>query len=610
MPTRLALLVALLLSATAFAEPPAPGELPPSLRGWSDWVLAGQEARRCPFLQGDVSARHCAWPAELELSLDDDGGRFTQTFKAFVRDWAALPGDMRRWPQDVKVDGKGAVVTEREGVPMVLLEPGEHRVSGTFAWDALPESLQVPSATGLLAVSVRGKAMAQPTRDANGAVFLQRESSEAEAENLEVRVHRKISDEVPLQVTTHVQLDVSGKGRELVLGKALLEGFVPMSLEGTLPARVEADGRIRVQARAGKWDLWLLARREGPATKLTRPDPGGPWTAEDEIWVFEARPALRQVLIEGVPAVDPQQTTLPPAWRSLPAYAVKAGETMTLSERRRGDADPPPDELTLSRELWLDFDGGGLTASDRISGALHRSWRLEMGPGTQLGHVVAGGADQVLTSLDRSEKTGVELRQGQLLLLGESRIEGSPYRIPAVSWDADFNQASATLKLPPGWSLFHVTGADDVPETWLKGWSLLDLFLLMIITFATGKLWGKAWGAIAFVTLGLVFPESDGPKWVWLFVLAGEALVRLVPVGWIRRLAVLLRIAAWAALAIIVVPFARDQVRVALYPAMDAPDHRMGEFQTRERYLRQNAAAARGQRRGDGLVALEPLRPR
>ena len=63
-----------------------------------------------------------------------------------------------------------------------------------------------------------------------------------------------------------------------------------------------------------------------------------------------------------MPAIDPQQTTLPDEWKSLQAYAMGPGATMGIAESRRGDSDPVPDRLSLARTLWLDFDGGGYRA--------------------------------------------------------------------------------------------------------------------------------------------------------------------------------------------------------------------------------------------------------
>ncbi len=45
---------------------------------------------------------------------------------------------------------------------------------------------------------------------------------------------------------------VAGEAREEHLGKALPDGFTPVSLQGDLPARLERDGSLRVAGTPGK----------------------------------------------------------------------------------------------------------------------------------------------------------------------------------------------------------------------------------------------------------------------------------------------------------------------------------------------------------------------
>jgi hypothetical protein len=52
-----------------------------------------------------------------------------------------------------------------------------------------------------------------------------------------------------------------------------------------------------------------------------------------------------------VTAVDPQQTLLPEDWKRLPAYRVRPGEAMLLSETHRGEVDRGPDQLALAAQL-------------------------------------------------------------------------------------------------------------------------------------------------------------------------------------------------------------------------------------------------------------------
>ena len=97
-----------------------------------------------------------------------------------------------------------------------------------------------------------------------------------EADALDIVVHRRVTDSVPLTITTRLELNVAGKSREVLLGKALPAGFVPLSLDAPIPARVESDSRLRVQVRPGTFVITLVARSEGPVNQLSRPAPDGP----------------------------------------------------------------------------------------------------------------------------------------------------------------------------------------------------------------------------------------------------------------------------------------------------------------------------------------------
>ena len=553
--------------------------IPESLRGWTRWVLQDQEKKLCPSVAGesddDGGEGTCVWAGRLTVALDQRGGRFSQDVDVLAPSAVSLPGGRRTWPLDVKVDGKAAVVVADgdgdgdDATPVVRLGVGRHTVTGAFSWQALPESLPIPSRTGLVTLTLLGRAVAFPSRSDAGALFLQRDQREvAEEEKLDIAVHRHLSDEVPALLTTRLVLNVSGKAREVVLGRALPAGFVPHSLDAPLPARIEPDGRLRVQLRPGTWTVSFIARHESALTKVARPVPDGPWKDGDEVWVFAAHPELRVVTVEGVATIDPQQTTLPPAWKTLPAYLMTAGATMTLNQRRRGDDDPAPDQLQLRRHLWLDFDGGGFTAQDHISGTFQRGWRLSMGPGSRLGRVSINGQDQFITRIGPGGPEGVEIRQSRASLRAESRISRSGGGIPAVGWDQDFQSLTATVALPPGWMLAHASGADTVATTWLQRWTLMDLFLLLITGLGMAKVFGWRTGALALLTLGLVLPQPDAPQWIWLIALLGEALVRALPAGRLRSVAIGARLGAWVVLLIAVLPFAVNEVRVALHPAL------------------------------------------
>ena len=556
--------------AAVEARPLAPEAVPKPLKPWVSWVLHGLDDLGCPALFSDPRARRCAWPSTVELTLEDSGGTFEQSWAVYREVGVALPGDPRHWPQEVKVDGDAAAVGERDGRPVLRLGPGTHRISGRFYWDRLPDALALPPDSGRVGLRVKGETMALPDLRPDGQVWLKTGGAGEAADRLDIQVFRRLTDEIPVEITTRVDLDVSGQERELALSGALLPDTIPLRLESALPARIEPGGELRLKVRPGHWVVEVLGRYPADTATFTLAEPRDPWPKQ-EVWVFDARNHLRLVEVEGVPAVDPSQTTLPDTWKGLPAYRVNPGDTLTLKLVRRGDPEPEPDRLILKRDLWLDFDGGGYTVADAITGTMTRGWRLTAGEQLALGRVAQDGVPQLITTLPGSQRPGVEVRRGTLDIDARSRLEGALRSPPAVGWDQDFQGLSATLHLPPGWRLFAASGMDDATATWLMRWTLLDLFLVLLAGMAIGHLWGPASGLLGLAALTLIWQEPAAPTTIWLHLCAATALVRILPEGRWSSLARAYRFGAFGVLALIALPFMVDQVRLALYPQLERP---------------------------------------
>ncbi len=453
----------------------------------------------------------------------------------------------------------------------------------------MPESLPVPPETGLVALKLNGVAVALPQLDQDSRLWLKaRAGGEGEAQQIDVRVHRLVSDDIPLVVTTHLELTAAGRSQEVALSQALLPDFVPLMLASPLPARIDADGKLRIQVRPGQWQITLAARHMAPLTALTLPKE----FAAEEIWAFDARNELRLVTVEGVPAVDPQQTTLPPDWKRFPAYRLQPGESMKFNESKRGDPEPQPDKLSLKRNLWLDFDGGGYTIQDNITGNITRAWRLELAQPQQLGRAAIDDVDQYITRTAQDTPAGIEIRRGAANITADSRLAAAITTFSATGWLHDFNQLAATLHLPPGWQLLHVSGADRAPSSWIERWTLLDLFLVLILTLAVAKLFGWRWGLVALLGLMLSYHDAGAPRWAWLNLLAAVALLRVLPEGRTKWLIGVYRWIALLVLIVLLVPFAVDQIRIVLYPVLEQPWQQVGQGQTEQPYAQATMAGA------------------
>lgn len=557
------------------AEIPDTTTIPAELENWKPWVLYGHEEHFCPARFDGGDAPLCSWPSRLRLELSGSGGKFSQEWLVYVKSWAALPGGPAQFPVDVTVDGKSAPVVMRGESPSVFLQPGAHLITGSFTWDALPETLPVPLAGGLLSLSIDGKVVPHPILSQEGRLWLHRRADTPdEADRVDVRLFRLLDDSIPMRITTLLKVAISGKSREVRLSGVFLEGSAPMEIVSPLAARLGPSGDLLIQGRPGRFDITVVSRFSGPMEEI------GPVTAPfgPEIWAFQARTPLRLVQVEGGSAIDPRQTEVPTEWTAFPAYVVESGTVMGFKTLRRGDPDPAPDQLHLKRTWWLDFDGNGYTVQDHMDGTLSRQWSLAMTPRAMLGRVSVDGTDQLITEQGPEKRPGVELRRGELHLVAESRIEGRSGVLSAVDWDHDFQSLSGVLNLPPGWRLLSARGVDVVFGTWFERWTLLDLFLVLIISLAVMKLWSPGQGVLALATLSLIYHEPEAPRLIWLHLLGAVALVRVLPDGWLKRWVNIYRWGAVVVLLAMTIPFMVQQLRWGIYPQLELVD---GEFPVR-----------------------------
>ena len=571
--------------AEATAKVPAP------LNPWVDWVLHGHEEEQlCSPSFNDASSLHCDWPARLVIQVGEQGGTFRQQWLVQHKRWLQLPGDTDHWPVDVKVNGQTALVMDQNGTPQIKVDRGSHEITGRFQWTSLPESLPIPPHSGLISLVLNGQTVEFPNFDRDGRLWFQaRQGQPEKMENsLTLQAFRLVDDAIPAQMTTLLKLDIAGTAREIVTGPLFAaDRMTPLSVNGGLPVKLEADGRLRIQVRPGQWEVTVISRFIGPLNSYQWTRPDDPFWPAEEILAFQAHPDLRSVEISGITAIDPQLTSMPKEWRTFPAYRMLTGESMQIKETRRGAALPPPDQLGLQRKLWLRFDGAGYTIQDTISGQKNNGWRLEMAPPLTLGRVMVNGQEQFITKRAGSDKAGVELREGQLQLTADSTLTASHSALlstlPATGWDHDFQQVSATLNLPPGWRLLNATGIDSIAASWVNRWSLLDFFVVIIFTLAIARLYRQpTLSIVAFCSFVLSYHEAGAPRWVWLAILAGVALLRYLPTGKFRQIIKGYQAITILSLILFAIPFAINQLRVGIYPQLEKPWHSMADLTARK----------------------------
>lgn len=550
-------------------------QVPDSLKPWIPWVKAKHPQIDCPRQFDNSDFVSCSFPASLSLKVDKKSAGFTQSWEIYADSWAVLPGDAESWPTGVKEGGKEMPVVAQNGVPSVFLSKGRHELTGRINWETRPNALKISADTGLLSLVIDGRAVNRLNIDGEGRLWFGDAASDEPEKKIEdsatVKVFRKVSDGVPVIIESRVLISVSGRDRELMLGRFLPDKSVPLSLESQLPARIEAaDGNLRVQVRAGKWTVTLLSRQTEPVKALEMKKLTDDWPAQ-EVWLFQADNTLRDVKIQGAATMDVSQIEAPNEWKSFPAYLMTAESKFELIEEHRGESASVPNKLSINRQFWLDFKGSGLTTLDQITGELTHDKRLSMTDGFQLGRIEQSGAPRLITSIDGSQQ-GIELRQGSVALEAAGTYTRSGFTIPAIGWSEDMNSANIRINLPPGFSLFHVLGADSVSDSWVEKWNVWDLFMIFIIVILVMRFVGLPWALITLAALAISYHEANAPVFSWLNIIAALIFYRLVPEEKFSRFKRFLRyylIFSFGIIFIIAIPFAVGQVRKGIYPQLE-----------------------------------------
>lgn len=549
-----------------------PQRLPPQLRPWIDWILDAQPEFGCVF---EGSIRRCEWPSELRLELNDGEGRFSFEIETLKRGPIPLPGDARLYPEELRVNGAPAPILARGGIPTVQLEAGRARVEGRFVYQELPETLSVPRLFGIVQLKRRGQAgqrtgqrtgqeeFISPRRAEDGSIWLEGRSREsADQERLSVELYRKIEDGNKLRDHTILLLDVGGRARRVELPRVLFDGATPYAITADIPVRLEADGKLSVQLSSGRHRIEIRSRLEGDRLTLERPAHEAPLPS-DEYWAFKSDEAFRQLRVEGAPQVDPARVNLPDELLGLPTYQLSPGGALTLQTERRGVERRPRNELHLSRTLYLDQDGGGYSVRDRLHGKLRDGHRLDLLEG-ELGAVRVGNEAKLITEYEG--RRGIELREESVALVADSRIEGGRGLIPAAGWSEDLRTLSATLELPPGYLLLGGSGADHIEGAFSERFDLGAIFMIVIISLIVFRLAGPVPGVLSALSLILIWGEPSAPSFLLLFLLFFIALIPELPEGRAKRIIRLGLGASALAFFMMAMPFAKEQLKRALYP--------------------------------------------
>jgi hypothetical protein len=541
-------------------------QIPAPLKEWKAWVLDGVKDRECP-INHQNGQRQCSWPTRIDIVQNGDRLSFAMRGVVYEDEsMVMLPKTPKSMPTQVTIDSKKVPILAHGSL---LLDAGAYTIRGELRWKNSYQYIQLPSHTAMVRLYQDDRLIDNPKIDPHAKLWIgQKQKNLQQKSRSTVSLYRKIIDGIPLKAVTYLHVSASGEPHTLLLDGVVLDGFEPTAIRSAIDATIDEDKRLRLEVRAGEWTLEVDAYTAQNLTTLKPPARSFPY-ANQPVWVFESDPAYRSIKIDGMRPIDPSQTNLPSHWKHLPAYLAEDSTAMQIGELYKSQQHNRKNNFTLQREMWLDFDGAGYTILDNIHATLTRPIRLETQPALHLGSVTLNNQPMLITSLQASGHLGFELREEQVKLRALSTYRDDIGQILANGWSEPFNRVRTTLHLPPGWSLLGAQGSDNKAQTWIEQWSLMDIFLLMLLAISIYRLYGIPWSLVATLFLIVLWHEADAPTTIWLIPLALIALLRLIDSMRAKKLLYGMLVLTASVILLQILNFSVQEIRTVLYPQLE-----------------------------------------
>ncbi len=497
-------------------------ESPQDLEKWKNFILYQNDTYYCPPLFNDCSKNFCTWPGILDIKIKKNKLIFTQKIRLFKKGAVELPGNINFFPENIFANDKKMPAALMEHTPLIFPGKGDFNIKGEIKYSKIPDYINIPKNTGGIKIKIENKNIEMPYLDQEGRLWFKNYSiqgMEKEKKHTRVEVFRKVKDSIPCEITTLFRIHSSGITRQ----EKLFTGNIPGKIAGfksDLPLKIHNNKYMTVQVKAGSWNVEIKNILPSP------PDEIGPFNSPygKEIIVHQNSPGIRITRWKNLKSIDPTMTDLPVGWKKYPAYIISKNEKIIIEEIIRGTG-PEKSDLSLEREIWIDFDGKGASIEDKIKGrSNHRTFiGINNNKNFVPGKMKLNGKNQVIAL--KKNCTGLPVDSGNINITSLMRKISKNNFFP-TGWNQNFSNIKGAINIPPARTLFSVSGADLKGNyTFISKWTLLDLFVLCILALSAFKIWNYKWGIIFFIAAGFIYHKFYLPPYFWLILIAGSAAV-------------------------------------------------------------------------------------
>ena len=553
--------------------------IPDELRPWINWVSKDLVKNPCPSTHNDFSNKLCDFMTHLRINVENNKIFFTEKLYIYEDTFVKLLGGKNLFPYDVKDDDKNIQVIYKNNAPYVFLKKGSHEISGTIRIENGEDEILLPENVATLKFLKNDKEEKNVSIIKNKlqlglAKNIVKENKEQikniTDDNIDIQVRRILNDDLPFTVTTLLKLNISGKEREINLGKVVFPDTRVININSSLQVKLDDSKNFIFKASSGTYEVQIESIYDAipdkiPFFKSTNDFP------DEEIWGYILNDTLRTTQINGAVNISPINFGYPIKNSSMRVYEIKNNQNFEIVEKERAPIIDATNSLTLQRTLWLNFKGDGYFALDNLNGQIKKNDIMEISDDFNLAKANINGSDVPIISQNNSSKIGLNLHEGHVNLQSEGRYKNiKEFSLSPFSFVK--GNVSLSLQLPAGWKVFNISNIKNDSYSWISKWNLLKLFYLCLTFFIVLKVYSLKSGIVAL--FAIIFTH-DTPISLYMplilicfFHFISKLLVDIENKKFYFNLSNRLQTIILILLIIFSVPFVVSDIRSAIYPQL------------------------------------------
>ena len=534
--------------------------IPEALKVWIPWVKKGNENQNCP------EENSCVFFPKLNIYQSTQSKDIIFEFLGMnylEKAWVALPYNKEGgfWPLTAQVNGKQAVIVEKNNMPYLQINNGENKVVINYAQDKLLKQKIINLNFAPISFSSNSLPI---TLDNQQLLIGQDTKTTTSQSNLIIQTFRKLEDNIPLKLTTEIKIDYSGISKEINLGKVIPKNFNLNKLNTDLKVFYK-DEQYIVQLTPGQHFLEFEAYAPQNITEISTK--GLVNNIDKEIWSIQTTPEIRQINIVGAEQIDPKQVNIPSEWMNLPAWLVK--DDLQIKTEKRGVNLNSTLDMTVNRTSWYGFNHDKLTILDRVELTNKDHQFISINNDKIKIDFIKVNENPQLIVLKENKPT-ILLPMGGLNIStqGTSSIKDD---IPTYNFEGNNRMNNWQFNLAPRYRLLATTGTND-SGSWKDSWNLYSVFFLALIIFTFYRLTGKHIALLAALSI-IVFQGTNVFSWIiWIPLLLIMAILKYLPAKhefihkYLKRFGLLLWLMTLAA----IMWFVPKELRAMINPSSDS----------------------------------------